>query len=235
MPWKEVSLMKQRKELVILASQPGANRRQLARRYGVSAKTLYKWLNRYAQSGDQALADHSRRPLSSPLQTSAALEQQVLALRDTHPYWGARKLAHLLRSDGLASVPAPSTVHEIVRRHARLNADSAPAQPAFIRFEHEAPNALWQMDFKGHVANERGRCHPLTVLDDHWRFNLCLAACDDQRSQTVQARLVEVFRRYGLPRRMTMDNGSAWGSDGDGLGYTALTVWLMQLGIRVSH
>ncbi|TWG88684.1 hypothetical protein L602_001100001160, partial [Cupriavidus gilardii J11] len=39
MPWKEVSLMDQRREVVALASQPGVNRRELARRYGISAKT----------------------------------------------------------------------------------------------------------------------------------------------------------------------------------------------------
>jgi transposase InsO family protein len=235
MPWKEVSLMEQRKELVVLASQPGANRRELARRYGVSCKTLYKWLKRYARDGIEGLTDHSRRPACSPLQTRAAVERQVVALRDAHPYWGARKLAHLLTGDGLASMPAPSTVHEILRRHGRLHDDAGRGQTAFIRFEHATPNALWQMDFKGHVPNEHGRCHPLTVLDDHSRFNLCLAACDDERSQTVKSHLMAVFRRYGLPRRMTMDNGSPWGGDSDGLGYTALTVWLMQLGIRVSH
>lgn len=132
-------------------------------------------------------------------------------------------------------VPAPSTIREILRRHGRLQ-EGAPAGPRpFQRFEHDEPNALLQMDFKGYVVNERGRCHPLTVLDDHSRFNLCLAACDDQRGDTVRAHLVAMFRRYGLPRRMTMDNGPPWGGDADGLGYTALTVWLMQLGIAVSH
>ena len=42
--------------------------------------------------------------------------------------------------------------------------------PALRRFEHAAPNELWQMDFKGHFALESGRCHPLTVLDDHSRY-----------------------------------------------------------------
>jgi transposase InsO family protein len=91
------------------------------------------------------------------------------------------------------------------------------------------------MDFKGHVPNHHGRCHLLTVLDGHSCFNLCLAACDDERAETVKSRLIDVFRRYGLPQRMTMDNGPSWGGDRDGLGYTVLSVWLMQLGIGVGH
>lgn len=235
MPWKELSLMDQRRELVALASQPGANRRELARRYGIAAKTLYKWLQRYEDQGVDGLADQSRRPDQHPRHTTGEVEQQVLALRDTYPYWGARKLARLLHNAGMSPVPAASTIHEILRRHGRLDEDAAAAQPPFQRFEHPEPNDLWQMDFKGYVRNVHGLCHPLTVLDDHSRFNLCLAACDDQRGDTVQPRLIATFRHYGLPRRMTMDNGPPWGGDADGLGYTALTVWLMELGIAVSH
>ncbi|MFT3991598.1 MAG: hypothetical protein QM680_09330 [Luteolibacter sp.] len=45
------------------------------------------------------------------------------------------------------------------------------------RFEREAPNELWQMDFKEWIKTSDGsRCHPLTLLDDHSRFNLLLEA-----------------------------------------------------------
>ena len=43
--------------------------------------------------------------------------------------------------------------------------------------------------------------------------SLCIAACANEQTQTVQDRLTETFQRYGLPERMTMDNGSPWGGD----------------------
>ena len=89
-------------------------------------------------------------------------------------------------------------------------------------------------DFKGHFAVGEGRCHPLTVLDDHSRFALGLAACGDERGQTVQGQLTSIFRCYGLPQRMVMDNGGPWGHDREHP-YTPLTVWLLRLGIAVSH
>ncbi len=55
------------------------------------------------------------------------------------------------------------------------------------------------MDFKGHFATASGRCHPLTVLDDHSRFALSIAACADEQLETVTSALKSVFRRYGLP------------------------------------
>jgi hypothetical protein len=92
---------------------------------------------------------------------------------------------------------------------------------------------MWQMDFKGHFATEEGRCHPLTVLDDHSRYCVGLQACADEQGTTVQNRLTSIFRRYGLPRRMLMDNGPPW--RGDGSRWTPLTVWLMRLGVGVCH
>ncbi len=91
------------------------------------------------------------------------------------------------------------------------------------------------MDFKGHFAlGNRERCHPLTVLDDHSRYALCLQACRNQLGDTVKGQLTATFRRYGLPEQMLMDNGSPWGSDREPQ-HTPLTVWLLQLGVAVSH
>src|ERR1043165_4896764 len=91
MPWREVSVMDQRREFVMLARQEGVNLRKLCRQLGISAPTGYKWIERYG-AGDTTLADRSRRPHHSPDRTRATVEQQIVALRDAHPAWGARKI-----------------------------------------------------------------------------------------------------------------------------------------------
>src|SRR5437867_470081 len=92
MPWKEVSTMSLRLEFVTLAQDEAVNFRDLCRRFGISAKTGYKWLRRFRQAGGAALADRSRRPHRAPGRTAAATEQAVLDLRQQHPAWGGRKL-----------------------------------------------------------------------------------------------------------------------------------------------
>lgn len=236
MPWKESSLMSSRLEFVLLAITPGANMQALCRSFGVSRKTGYKWRDLYLEHGKEGLHDRSRRPLSSPKRCDAELEARVLALHDTYPCWGARKLRALL-PDG-ADKPHPNTIAAILRRHGRQLAPHTRAPDlANKRFEHEAPNLLWQMDFKGHIAltdRRAGRCHPLTVLDDHSRFAVCLAACSGEDGEQVRAALTQTFRTYGLPERITCDNGPPWGTSGHGT-LSRLEVWLMRLGIRVSH
>lgn len=235
MPWKECDTMSLREEFVSLAMSEGTNISFLCRRFGISRTTGYKWVDRYRAQGGEGLRDFSCRPRHSPTRTEAWLEETVLKLRDRHPSWGGRKLRRRLQDLGTAPVPAASTITEILRRHGRIDASASEKAKPFVRFEHASPNDLWQMDFKGHFGLlAGGRCHPLTVLDDHSRFSLGLRACGNEQAGTVRTELRLIFRRYGLPRAMLMDNGSPWGSAG-GPRHTFLTVWLMEQGIRVTH
>jgi transposase InsO family protein len=230
-PWQEVSIVDQRREFIRLAMQEGANRRELCRRFGIHPDTGYKWLGR--GTTDEELADQSRRPHSSPKRTAAAIEARILSLRDAHPAWGARKIARCLERDG-AACPACSTVHEILHRHGRIVAPAGGAA-ASQRFEKPAPNLLWQMDFKGHIPlSGGGRCHPLTIVDDHSRYAVALEACANEQASTVQDRLQRTFRRYGLPDAFFVDNGTPWG-DASGQHWTRLGVWLLKLGVAVLH
>jgi transposase InsO family protein len=230
MPWQEQTVMSQRQEFVAFASQEGANITALCNAFGISRKTGYKWLGRAAGGGD--VGDRSRRPRSSPGQTAAAMEERILGLRAEHPAWGGRKLRHRLAAAGVEGVPAPSTITAILRRHGLLRTDPEPR--AVLRFEHPAPNEVWQMDFMGHRALDDGRVHPWSLLDDHSRFALALAACADERHATVKTQLTTVFRRYGPPRAILSDNGSPWATAGRG-GLTTLEAWLLRLGIEPWH
>lgn len=231
MGWREVSVADQRREFVMLASLEGANISALCVRFGISRQTGHVWLRRSA-AGERDFADRSRRPRHSPRRLAGALEAQILAVRDAHPAWGARKIAAVLKRHGIAP-PAVSTVHAVLSRHGRV----APESPgrAYGAFERPTPNALWQMDFKGRVRLSGGAwLHPLTVIDDHSRFAVGLAACADQTTATVQARLAAAFRHHGLPEAIYVDNGSPWGGGQPGQ-WTPLRLWLLKLGIETIH
>jgi len=234
MPLSEKSIMSQRVEFVMLFEQEGVNRRELCRRFGISPTIGYRLLARYRQEGKAGLADRSRRPQHSPARSSAAIEGLVLAVRDEHPAWGGRKIRRRLQDLEHQPAPSASTITAILDRHGRIDRVASAGHKPFERFERAAPNELWQMDYKGHFATTAGRCHPLTVVDDHSRYAVGLRACGDECEGTVQAELTALFRRYGLPDRMLMDNGAPWGSDALHR-HTWLTVWLLELGIGVSH
>lgn len=236
MPWQPRALMSIKQEFVELASREGANRRELCRRFCISPKTGYALLARHAQEGAAAFSERSRRPHKSPARTPALVEQVVIDLRTQHPSWGGRKIARRLLELGHAQVPPPSTITTILHRHGLITTQASLAAQHWQRFEHETPNALWQIDFKGDFDTASARCYPLTLLDDHSRFNLALQACPSVAATSVQPHLERVFERYGLPVRLNADIGAPWGSPRlAGHGLSELSVWLIRLGIRISH
>jgi transposase InsO family protein len=230
MPWQECSRMSERQEFVAFAQQDGANIAALCRHYGISRKTGYKWLARAAAG--EAVTDRSRRPHTSPRRTSPAREAAVLTKRAEHAAWGGRKLHHALARAGMVQPPAPSTITGILRRHGLLTPEPPPRD--FVRFEHAAPNDVWQLDFMGHRALDQGRVHPLAVLDDHSRFALSLTACANEQHTTVQEQLTRVFAHYGLPHVILCDNGAPWAPAGED-GLTRLEASWLRLGIEVWH
>lgn len=244
MSWKEVNRVDQRMEFVYMARRPGCNVKELCRRFGISRVTGYKWLARADAALREelpvaaSLSDKSRRPHCSPGQTGRDMEQVIVEVRRQYG-WGGRKIAsYLVNTAGYAAsdVPHPSTVNAILKRRGVIDKRLSGQGAAYIRFEHAFPNDLLQLDFKGDfaLAGSSTRCYPLTLLDDHSRYCLLLHACSNQQRETVEEHLASVFLRYGLPLRMTMDNGSPWGGGGFKR-YTALVAWLMRLGIKVSY
>lgn len=234
MPWNPCDKMELKRDFVELAAREGANLRELCRRFGISAPTAYKWLARYREHGPAGLEELSRTPKSSPLKTGGELEKQVVDARLAHPAWGGRKIKRWLENRGIKAVPSASTVTEVLRRHDLLAAPAGPSGTGWRSFEREVANELWQMDFKGWIrTGNGGQCHPLTLLDDHSRFNLLLEACRGETLAEVRPLLERAFSIHGLPAAILCDNGSPWG-DSSGF-FTKFEVWLLRMGVKVLH
>ncbi len=136
MPWKECSAVSCREEFVRLAQTEAANVSELCRRFGVSRRTGYKWLGRFASTGRPGLSDRSRRPWSSPERTSEAMEVRVLAVRTEHPAWGGRKIRRVLLNAGHEGVPSASTITGILHRHGLIDKAESSKHKAWIPWLH---------------------------------------------------------------------------------------------------
>jgi len=233
MPWKETDVLRERVRFVVEAMQGETSMTALCAAYGVSRKTGYKWLRRYAHSeGLGELEDRSRRPQRSPGQTPKAVEVRVVALR-TQYGWGSRKLQRLLGEEG---TPISRGAIDRILRQRGLIVDTGRARPAVRRFARAASNELVQMDFKGQYRLAGGGwCYPLSLLDDHSRYLLALAALPDQGTGRVQSAVEACFERYGVPEAMLVDHGTPWWSSTNGHGLTRLSVFLIRQGIDLIY
>lgn len=233
MPWLETDVRDQRLQFVLAVRRGRDTIAALCRAFGVSRQTGHKWLRREADAGSlAALADRSRRPHHSPTRTEAATTERVLAARDYYG-WGGAKLAHVLAAEGV--YVTARTIDRLIQREGRTRRDAAPA-PAPHRFERAACNELWQLDAKGaYPLSPQGRCHPLSLLDDHSRYAIGLEALPTLSTATVAPALIACFRRFGVPDAMLMDHGTPWWAAPNPDGLTALAVLLLKQGIRLVY
>lgn len=235
MPWRITSPMHERQRFVLDAEHTPASFAELCRRYGISRKTGYQWLERYARLGPESLADRSHRPQHCPHATAPSLIREILALRKSWR-WGARKLHQLLLDTHPADeVPVRSTIHRILVQHGRVprrrrsqhRAHPGPPQTAIT-----GPNVVWSVDFKGQFKLGDGRyCYPLTVQDAYSRYLLACEGLEGPRLQPTQRVFRRLFRAYGLPARIRSDNGQPFASCALGR-LSQLSVWWLQLGVR---
>jgi transposase InsO family protein len=232
--------MEQRKEFVQAAICGEHSFTELCRRFGISRKNGYKWLNRYRievafPHGDVSFGDRSRRPHRSPTAISSEVEAAIVDLRKQRPHWGPKKLRIVLgKQCPELALPSESTFAAVLKRHGlvRPRRKRTKTTPYTAPLGHASqPNAVWSIDFKGDFAIGRTRCYPLTITDSYSRFIIACVALPTTQTPAVRKTLQRVFDDYGLPDAIRSDNGCPFSSRGLA-GLSTLSVWWLKLGIR---
>jgi putative transposase len=242
MAWKETDAMNERGMMIGEWLRGEETVSGLARKYGVSRKSVYKWIGRHAEGGWGGLGDRSRAALSHPNAVDREVERLLLELKAGKPLWGAPKLrCKLLEALGEGKkCPAESTVSEILRRHGLSGVRGKArrrAVPSQAPMEHCAgANQVWCADYKGWFRTGDGRkCTPLTITDGHSRYLLhCRGLGGGTGTLAAKPQFIAAFREFGLPEAMRTDNGPPFASCGLG-GLSELSVWWMLLGIRLER
>ena len=158
--------MLQRARLVALHAEGLYSVADLARRFGVSRKTAYKWIARYRAGGADALADRSHVARGHPAKTPPEIEALVVEARYKHPTWGPRKLVPWIakRHPG-ARLPAASTVGTILKRHGLVEPRRrrrVAAHPGSRPLVADAPGDVWTADC-ARIRALKGSSRPATA------------------------------------------------------------------------
>jgi len=235
MPWRELKPMDQKTQFIADYLRQTLDTTELCQLYGISRKTGYKWIERYLENGPQGLEERSRRPGTCPNQTPDAIVEALIAVRQHHPSWGAKKLLPFVEKRHPDwDLPSRSTVCDILKRRGliprqrRRRVIGHPGKPSSLML---APNAIWCADFKGQFKTGDGLyCYPLTVTDGYSRYLLGCQGLSSTRMIEAKPVFTRLFKEFGLPERIRSDNGVPFATNTLAR-LSALSAWWVRLGI----
>jgi transposase InsO family protein len=240
MPWSETNCMEQRARFVLEALQGHFTMSELCFRYGVSRKTGYKWIERYHTQRTPGCDDRPRAPRLHPNATDPKVAARIIKLRKKNPSWGPRTLhAFLVNAFPNTAWPCPSTMGEILKRAELIKKHRRRAARSTWRPARTIPdraNRVWTADFKGQFRLGNGAlCYPLTILDAYSRYLLMCRGLKSTAMLPAHRAFEDAFREHGLPDVIHTDNGVPFCAPGSILGLSALSVWLLKLGIALER
>jgi transposase InsO family protein len=237
MPWKETDAMREKCRFVIKALEPGANKSELCREFGISRPTGDKWISRYLSEGLDGLKEQSRRPKVSPLSTSSEVVCEIIKIRANRTSWGGKKIRPLLlRRFPEGQIPTSRTIDRILDRCGltdkkfRRPKKTTPTENNVIQATN--CNHVWTVDFKGWwYTRDKNRCEPLTIRDEFSRFIIDIVALRYTHTEIVKDCFRNCFEKYGLPEYIRSDNGPPFATATSLHGLSQLSVWWLKLGI----
>jgi putative transposase len=236
MPWKETGAMDQKIQMIGDYLKDVYTITQLSKLYGISRLTLYKWIKRYKQGGNEGLSAKSSRPLRHPNATSLEVARQVVAFKMQHKSWGPKKVVcNLKQQRSGQSWPAVSTAANILKQAGLVETRKKRSRtPPYGEPFQEClgPNLVWSADYKGQFKTGDGKlCYPLTFTDNYSRKLLGCHGLSHPTHELSRPVFEAIFKKYGLPAAIRTDNGPPFASTGLG-GLSRLSVWFIKLGIK---
>ena len=209
---REMSVTEQRYKAVQAVLAQGRTVSEVASEWGLSRRTIHRWLARYEGDGMEGLGDRSHRPAHCPHQMPAGVEVMVLEMRRSHPYWGARRIAYELGRKLVEPAPSESAVYRCLVRAAVIDPITRRRRrETWKRWERGAPMELWQLDVvHGFLLADGTSAKALTGIDDHSRFCVSARLMARERTQAVCDGFSSALKAYGVPAQVLTDNGKVF-------------------------
>jgi len=209
---------------------PGSHRDRVA------AETIRGWLEDYRKRGFEGLAPKRRRDLGESHSIPKPIQDVLITIKDEHPDYSvaivideARKVGSI---DPAIALP-PSTVHRLLARHGLMRKRSEQDEKDHRRFAFVNAGDCWMSDVMHGpaVPDQKRRKHKtylIAFIDDATRvISYATFAFSESNTDFLPA-LQEAILRRGIPKRLYVDNGSAFRSH-------HLQLVMAKLGVTLIH
>jgi putative transposase len=175
---------------------------KICKAFSISRRTLTRWVRAYREGGIQALHPRKPGPERSTHAISKTLERRIIALKQAHPSWGARRIKHQY------DLPCHwRTVHRVIKRRGMLVRIKPKLQPS-KRFQRYHVDSMWQGDTFEFRISGVGKVYVTGFTDDRSRYRVGSGAYLHKSAKESIDALNRALRSRGrTPRELYLDNG----------------------------
>jgi len=169
--------------------------------YETTTRTLKRWMSRLDNCENWDLKDESRKPKVIHYKLNKDIESKIISLREKTG-WGENKISNYVDVGHW-------TINKILNKHKLMNPPKRKKKRIkYVRWQRKHPNSLWQIDHSDQKVDGKW---VLSVIDDCSRYSLTMAALNSVTTSVVTKILGELIKKYGKPKQILSDNGSAYG------------------------
>jgi putative transposase len=184
----------------------------------IAAKTIESWYYTYQRENLDGLVPKTRSDLGKS-KLSQAVQEAILAAKRENPSRSLDSLVFFVETTGLAAKGAVprSSVHRLLQSHGI----SRPTGAASLPEEHRSYEALYAGDIwygdvmHGPRVPVKGRLRKVylvSLMDDASRLLAHSAFCTGEKALDIEGVLKQAVLKRGLPKKLVVDNGSAYRS-----------------------
>ena len=207
------------------------------RRTQVAVETMRDWLAAYRRGGFDALKPKKRADAGSARKLPQEVVDRLVAFKDEHYGFTVPMVISAvqaeLKLDAQMSLPL-STVHRILSRAGVMQKRRVdPTSLDHRRFCYEQAGELWMSDVMHGPSvfvdgRKKHKTYLIALIDDATRIVPYAAFALSERTEALLTVLEQAVRRRGVPKRLFVDNGSAFRS-------AHLSLVCAKLGVTLIH
>ena len=170
--------------------------------YKTTTRTLKRWMNRLDNYDSWNLKDESRKPKTIHYKLSEEIENKIIFLREKTG-WRENKITDYVEVGHW-------TVNKILKKHKLTRPTKQKKKRVkYVRWQRNHPNSLWQIDHSDQKVDGKW---VLSIVDDCSRYSIAIVAMKSVTTDAVITVIDDCIAKYGKPKQILSDNGSAYGS-----------------------
>lgn len=179
-----------------------------------SSSAIKKWYLDYKHNGFDSLMPKTRKDLGKPRNLSLDAIKKIHELKEHYPYiTGTLVYRKLIEESYIkATDTSKATVLRYIRENNLKRSQVAPVDRK--AFEMEFANDCWQSDTSHgpiiKVNGQKRQAYLITFIDDASRLILHGEFFFNDNAVNMQAVFKKAIAKYGIPKRIFVDNGKTY-------------------------